>query len=102
MGSLIHGHAIGHADSARHHQSEQPSKGKLLIYAQWIADLNLDHLSRFDSYMRAKVRYSGARCSRKEVFRADFRAGVRWLKRMPQRAQPDARAELAVEQLVES
>ena len=23
--------------------------------AQWIADLNLDHLSRFDSYMRAKV-----------------------------------------------
>ena len=22
---------------------------------QWIADLNLDHLSRFDSYMRAKV-----------------------------------------------
>ena len=23
---------------------------------QWIADLNLDHLSRFDSYMRAKVR----------------------------------------------
>eukprot|EP01048_Picozoa_sp_COSAG05_P023689 COSAG05_NODE_5235_length_1229_cov_1.605310_1_plen_48_part_10 len=24
--------------------------------SQWIADLNLDHLSRFDSYMRAKVR----------------------------------------------
>ena len=24
--------------------------------AQWIADLNLDPLSRFDSYMRAKVR----------------------------------------------
>ena len=23
---------------------------------QWIADLNLDALSRFDSYMRAKVR----------------------------------------------
>ena len=28
-----------------------------MLYAptQWIADLNLDHLSRFDSYMRAKV-----------------------------------------------
>ena len=26
------------------------------MYAQWIADLNLDPLSRFDSYMRAKVR----------------------------------------------
>ena len=26
------------------------------IPTQWIADLNLDPLSRFDSYMRAKVR----------------------------------------------
>ena len=28
---------------------------EVLLYTQWIADLNLDHLSRFDSYMRAKV-----------------------------------------------
>ena len=28
----------------------------LHVATQWIADLNLDPLSRFDSYMRAKVR----------------------------------------------